>query len=113
MAENAAVEALLYREINSPNDPSSSALRKRNEAGFPMPFAALDLSVLAYANGFTLWHCRAGNVPLDRVKAQDFFGDVSDMMAAGDLIMISGGGAGALITVSHADAGSVTVTAVL
>ena len=40
-----------------------------------MAFAIRNLSVLAYANGFTLWHYRAGKDPLTEVQATDFFGN--------------------------------------
>jgi len=33
-----------------------------------MAFAIRNLSVLAYANGFTLWHYKAGRDRLDRVR---------------------------------------------
>lgn len=55
-----------------------------------MAFAIRDLSVLAYANGFTLWHYKAGNKSLAGVAADSFFADASDMMAAGDILMVSG-----------------------
>ncbi len=54
-----------------------------------MAFALRDLSVLAYANGFTLWHYNAGKDPLDAVSGQGFFSDAADMLTTGDMIMIS------------------------
>ncbi|GAB0119547.1 hypothetical protein [Acidisoma sp. 7E03] len=54
-----------------------------------MPFALRNLCVLAYANGFTLWHYRAGDDPLDRVAGRDFFADAADMLSPGDMMMIS------------------------
>ncbi len=33
-----------------------------------MAFAIRNLSVLAYANGFTLWHYKAGKVRLHQVE---------------------------------------------
>jgi len=54
-----------------------------------MAFAVRDLSVLAYANGFTLWHYKAGEAPLARVESAGFFNDVADMMAPGDMMMVS------------------------
>jgi hypothetical protein len=50
-----------------------------------MTLALRNLSVLAYANGFTLWHYKAGKDRLDQVS----FADASDMLGAGDLIMVS------------------------
>lgn len=54
-----------------------------------MRFAIRNLSVLAYANGFTLWHYKAGPARLGQVGAPGFFADAADMLAAGDMVMIS------------------------
>lgn len=54
-----------------------------------MAFAVRNLSVLAYANGFTLWHYKAGQDSLDAVCARSFFNLAADMFAGGDLLMIS------------------------
>ena len=40
-----------------------------------MAFAIRNLSVLAYANGFTLWHYKAGKDRLDDVAARNFFAE--------------------------------------
>jgi len=55
-----------------------------------MAFAIRDLSVLAYANGFTLWHYKAGNENLAEVAAANYFAGAADMMAAGDMVIASG-----------------------
>ncbi len=49
-----------------------------------MSFAARDLSVLAYANGFTLWHYTTAD---DAVTAAGYFNDASDMLRVGDVII--------------------------
>lgn len=54
-----------------------------------MAFAIRNLSVLAYANGFTLWHYRAGKDLLEDVDAQGFFADAADMLVSGDIMMVS------------------------
>jgi hypothetical protein len=54
-----------------------------------MSFALRNLCVLAYANGFTLWHYKAGADTLDDIGGQGFFADASNMMMAGDMVMIS------------------------
>lgn len=54
-----------------------------------MSFAFRNLCVLAYANGFTLWHYKAGADPLDDVAGQGFFADAVNMLSPGDMIMIS------------------------
>ena len=57
-----------------------------------MAFAIRNLSVLAYANGFTLWHYKSGKDRLTQVEKADFFADAADMLAEGD--MMHGLGAG-------------------
>ena len=66
-----------------------------------MSFSLRNLCVLAYANGFTLWHYRAGSDPLDHVADDDFFADAADMLAPGDLIMISARDGGRIAAVAY------------
>lgn len=73
-------------------------------------FAIRDLSVLAYANGFTLWHYKAGPEGSGVATAPNFFADASDMMAPGDLIMVTGGGSGRVVCVVTAFQNEVVVT---
>lgn len=51
-----------------------------------MKFSIRNLSVLAYAQGFTLWHYKAAEPP----DLHNFFGDASDMLASGDIVFITG-----------------------
>ena len=53
------------------------------------PFHIRNLSVLAYAQGFTLWHYRTDGATSGTL-APDFFSDAADMFATGDRIMVSG-----------------------
>ncbi|HTR16942.1 MAG TPA: hypothetical protein VMI52_07920 [Acetobacteraceae bacterium] len=64
-----------------------------------MTFALGNLSVLAYANGFTLWHYRAGNDTGDEVAGQGFFAEASDMLASGDMVMVSAPDGGRVLSV--------------
>lgn len=75
-----------------------------------MAFAIRNLSVLAYAQGFTLWHYRA-NVPtlgaslvqpvsLDEVRAPGFFDPAGDMLAPGDMVMVSTPTAGSVLFIT-------------
>lgn len=68
-----------------------------------MVFAVRNLSVLAYANGFTLWHYKAGQARLDAVGTPNFFAAASDMLSAGDIMMISAADGARLLCVSLAD----------
>jgi hypothetical protein len=54
-----------------------------------MAFSVRNLSVLAYANGFTLWHYKAGAEVLEHVGARGFFVAAADMLTAGDIVMVS------------------------
>jgi hypothetical protein len=54
-----------------------------------MAFSLRNLSVLAYANGFTLWHYKA--LPEDRagIEQPGYFEEAGDMLAGGDMMMVS------------------------
>lgn len=68
-----------------------------------MAFTIRDLSVLAYANGFTLWHYKSGTDSLDDVASNNYFDDAREMMAVGDMILVSSKSAGTvMIVVSNA-----------
>lgn len=80
-----------------------------------MAFAIRNLSVLAYAQGFTLWHYRA-NVPtlgsgivppasLDEVGEPGFFDPASDMLAQGDMVLVSTPSAGGVLFVTGTEGG--------
>jgi hypothetical protein len=51
-----------------------------------MAYASKDLSVLAYANGFTLWHFTTVDLGTD-VDTSGYFNDASDMLRVGDIIV--------------------------
>lgn len=55
-----------------------------------MPFLARELSVLAYANGFTLWHYRTDD-PVDALIAADggYFAAADELMRAGDQVVVT------------------------
>jgi len=72
-----------------------------------MAFAIRNLSVLAYANGFTLWHYKAGRDQLEQVEALDFFSDASDMLAEGDMMMVSASDGGRILCVTAGDTGEI------
>ena len=74
---------------------------------FTMAFSIRDLSVLAYANGFTLWHYKAAIDTLADAACDDYFADASDMMAVGDMILISAARGCRILCIVHAENGSV------
>jgi len=51
-----------------------------------MAYASKNLSVLAYANGFTLWHFTTIDLALD-VDTTGYFNVASNMLRVGDIII--------------------------
>lgn len=72
-----------------------------------MTFTARNLSVLAYAQGFTLWHYKLSTTA-DVACELGFFDAAADMMAPGDLVMVSGPAGARILVVSTARGGVVT-----
>jgi hypothetical protein len=76
--------------------------------GMPkMAFSIRNLSVLAYANGFTLWHYKAGSDGLRRVGEEGFFRDADDMLVGGDIMMVSATDGAGILHITQ-DEGMVT-----
>ncbi len=65
-----------------------------------MGFTVRNLSVLAYAQGFTLWHYKAGATPLAEVAKAGFFDAAGDMLVRGDMLMISAVDGGRMVVVA-------------
>jgi hypothetical protein len=68
-------------------------------------FALRNLSVLAYANGFTLWHYKAMGDAQSLVAARGFFDAAGDVLSAGDMMMVSAVDGGRLLCVLPDDHG--------
>ena len=51
-----------------------------------MAFESKNLSVLAYSNGFTLWHYATADIAGD-VDTSGYFNDAADMLRTGDMVM--------------------------
>jgi len=77
-----------------------------------MAFTASDLSVLAYANNFTLWHYTTVDAS---VEAADYFSAAAGMLNVNDLIIANidtdGTPGTTFYVVSANDGSSVTITA--
>jgi hypothetical protein len=67
-----------------------------------MAFAIRNLSVLAYAQGFTLWHYKGAPGTLTDATTPGFFAGACDMLAAGDMVMISARDGGRVVFVTDA-----------
>jgi hypothetical protein len=74
-----------------------------------MSFAIRNLSVLAYANGFTLWHYKTAD-ELASVSVPNYFAQGGDMIASGDMVMLSAAD-GARIVCAANVGGAVTTAA--
>ena len=64
-----------------------------------MAFANKNLSVIAYANGFTLWHY-AENITLSDICTDGFFNDVKTLMNIGDIVIVNANDSSAFRRVS-------------
>lgn len=53
-----------------------------------MAFENRNMSVIAYANGFTLWHYKCDE-PLSEIMKPDFFAPIWTLYALGDIIIIN------------------------
>jgi outer membrane protein assembly factor BamB len=53
-----------------------------------LSFSPRNLSVLAYANGFTLWHYKTRDRLAD-VGDDRYFGSAADLLANGDMVMVT------------------------
>lgn len=74
-----------------------------------MAFQNKNLSVIAYANGFTLWHYKE-NATLANITASGYFASVKTLMNSGDIILINGSN-GTTIKVVSISEGVITVGA--
>ena len=74
-----------------------------------MAFQNKNLSVIAYANGFTLWHYTE-NATLATITASGYFASVKSLMNSGDIILINGSN-GTAIKVLTVSSDAITVGA--
>lgn len=74
-----------------------------------MAFQNKNLSVIAYANGFTLWHYKE-NATLATITASGYFSSLKTLMNSGDIILINGSNGTSMKVISVSD-GVVTVGA--
>jgi hypothetical protein len=65
-----------------------------------MAFTLRNLSVLAYANGFTLWHYKAGNDNFVQAMGPGYFADAADLLTEGDMVMLTGSEGGRIATIA-------------
>lgn len=75
-----------------------------------MSFVNKKLSVIAYANGFTLWYY-AANEPLSEITEKNYFLPVYTLMNNGDIVIINADKDTALRKVSMTGKGDVCLEA--
>ena len=73
-----------------------------------MSFAVRNLSVLAYANGFTLWHYKSGGDSMREVNHPGYFDEGIDMLASGDMILTSTSTGGQVLCIAVGEEGLTT-----
>lgn len=83
--------------IGNPPFPRRATARERHGIEFVQAvteatrLAVQDLSILAYANGFTLWHYKAPTSERAALTQSSFLADTNfaDLIASGDLVIVS------------------------
>lgn len=110
MNTNPARDALVAAEMAArPLDPPEIALAAAQKSSTPSaPFAIRNFSVLAYAQGFTLWHYKASLTPLNAVRQPDYFYAAQDILAIGDMIMVSAADGATVLVVASSHRSGVT-----
>lgn len=77
-----------------------------------MAYASKDLGVLAYANGFTLWHYTTHDLAAD-VDTIGYFNGAADLLRVGDMVLancaVGGAPSGGVLIVASNAAGVVDV----
>ena len=67
-----------------------------------MSYDSRNLSVLAYANGFTLWHYTTADDAAATVAGNQYFNTAVDMLRVGDIILANvTDGAGIFVVASN------------
>lgn len=73
-----------------------------------MAYSYANLSVLAYANGFTLWHYITADAA-SSVDDRGYFNGAADMLRAGDMILLNSSSGGSIAFVVSSAGGVVDV----
>lgn len=75
-----------------------------------MAFSPRNLSVLAYANSFTLWHYKGGEDSLTDIVGEDYFEDGGELLGQGDVLMITANDGARLVWVAETGEDPVRLT---
>ena len=78
-----------------------------------MPFEIQSLSVLAYANGFTLWHYRHDTDTRAQVLAAGYFNPAAHLVRRGDMILARSADTFSILHVTAHTGSNVTVAPIV
>jgi hypothetical protein len=70
------------------------------QAGNQMNVQARNLSILAYAQGLSLWHYKLSEHNLGAIWEPGYFSTAADMFNVGDRILVSGSSGSTIVMVS-------------
>ena len=76
-----------------------------------MAFKSLELSVIAYANGFTMWHYNTKDSIEDIRKNNKYFKDISNLCQKGDIIYITCNGITSINQITKVESKLVEISA--
>ena len=75
-----------------------------------MAFQNKNLSVIAYANGFTLWHYSSSDNTLAEIETDGYFNPIDKLCAVGDIIIINATNTTGMRRIVSIDDGQVKLT---
>ncbi|MFN7000634.1 hypothetical protein [Elioraea tepidiphila] len=78
-----------------------------------MPFEIQSLSVLAYANGFTLWHYRTDNDTRSQMLSTGYFNPAAHLVRRGDMVLARSSDAFSILHVTAHSGSTVNVAALV
>jgi hypothetical protein len=78
-----------------------------------MAFEIQSLSVLAYANGFTLWHYRSDNDTRAQTVAAGYFNPAAHLVRRGDMVLSRSSDTFSILHVTAHSGSSVSVAALV
>lgn len=73
-----------------------------------MAYTAKEMSVLAYANGFTLWHYRSVD-PVDALRTKGYFDPAADLLRIGDVVIATAESGAGLFLVNASSGTEATI----
>jgi hypothetical protein len=73
-------------------------------------FNLRNFSVIGYSNGFTFWHYKMSDMPVSTAMQPDYFADAADLLACGDLIVVTARQEGVQLLVTDTNNGVVVAS---